>query len=276
MSVYAGPADWWTDGTNGGRTHIATKGIVQSGLVLNLDAGVSSSYPGSGTTWTDLSGNNHSTLINGPTFHSSSGIRMDFDGSNDYAEVITRNTALEFQPTQSFSVFCWLYNPTYIGAGAIVANMLNGSGYPGWDLWKNAADKIAVHLIKSWSSNAIKVQVTFNYTNYTNKWVNLGFVYDGTCPTNSTNAVNSIIFYVDGTTTITGKSIDGGADGFDTSNETIVYDATQRLRVGSRFISLNASSPTNANVGCIQIYNRALSATEVQQNFNALRGRYGV
>ncbi len=69
MSVYSGPADWWTDGTNSGRTHAATKGIVQSGLVLNLDAGVSSSYPGSGTTWFDLSGNSNNGAINGPTFN---------------------------------------------------------------------------------------------------------------------------------------------------------------------------------------------------------------
>ena len=57
MGVFAGIEPTWAAQTDVGRTHIATKGIVQSGLVLNLDAGVSSSYPGSGTTWTDLSGN---------------------------------------------------------------------------------------------------------------------------------------------------------------------------------------------------------------------------
>lgn len=57
MSVYAGvnPAGAWATNTAVGRTHIATKSVVQSGLVLNLDAGVSASYPGTGTTWTDLS-----------------------------------------------------------------------------------------------------------------------------------------------------------------------------------------------------------------------------
>jgi hypothetical protein len=84
MSVFAGPADWWTDGTDAGRTHIATKGIVQSGLILNLDAGVISSYAGTGTTWNDLSGNgNNGTLINGPTFSGVNNGVIVFDGIND-------------------------------------------------------------------------------------------------------------------------------------------------------------------------------------------------
>ena len=54
--------------------------IITSGLILNLDAGNVASYPGSGTTWTDLSGNgNNGTLINGPTFNSSNGGSILFD-----------------------------------------------------------------------------------------------------------------------------------------------------------------------------------------------------
>jgi hypothetical protein len=85
MAVHGGPADWWTEGTDAGRTHIATKGIVQSGLVLNLDAGVSASYPGSGTNWTDLSGNgNNGTLVNGVGYNSANNGSFVFDGVNDY------------------------------------------------------------------------------------------------------------------------------------------------------------------------------------------------
>jgi hypothetical protein len=64
-----------------------TGGIVTDGLVLNLDAAKVDSYPGTGTTWRDLSGNNNNgTLTNGPTF---SGIGKQaaivFDGVDDYA-----------------------------------------------------------------------------------------------------------------------------------------------------------------------------------------------
>ena len=62
--------------------------LVTSGLVLCLDAGNPKSYPGSGTTWTDLSGRgNHGTLVNGPTFNSANGGSIVFDGSNDYVEL---------------------------------------------------------------------------------------------------------------------------------------------------------------------------------------------
>ena len=61
----------------------APVGIVQDGLVLHLDAGNYDSYPGSGTTWTDLAGSNDGTLINGPTYSSANGGCIVFDGSND-------------------------------------------------------------------------------------------------------------------------------------------------------------------------------------------------
>lgn len=68
MSVYSGPADWWTDGTDQGRTYIATRGIVQSNLVLNLDAGNTTSVPKTNllTTWVDYAGNQANYEILGP------------------------------------------------------------------------------------------------------------------------------------------------------------------------------------------------------------------
>ena len=60
--------------------------IVTSGLVLCLDAANKRSYPGTGTTWTDLSGNsNNGTLTNGPTFSAGNQGSIVFDGTNDYA-----------------------------------------------------------------------------------------------------------------------------------------------------------------------------------------------
>lgn len=69
MSSHSGPANWWTKGTDSGRKHIAVNGIVQDGLILNLDAGVSESYPGSGTVWYDLSGNDNHFTLNGSLTH---------------------------------------------------------------------------------------------------------------------------------------------------------------------------------------------------------------
>jgi len=66
----------------------AASGIVTTGLVLNLDAGNLASYPGSGTTWTDLSGyGNNATLTNGPTYSSANGGSIVFDGVNDTVSI---------------------------------------------------------------------------------------------------------------------------------------------------------------------------------------------
>ena len=68
----------------GARKTNNSKQIVRSGLVLHLDAARPASYPGSGTTWTDLSGQgNNGTLTNGPTYSSANGGSIVLDGTND-------------------------------------------------------------------------------------------------------------------------------------------------------------------------------------------------
>jgi hypothetical protein len=249
--------------------------IVTSGLVLNLDAQNYYSYPGSGTTWTDLSGNNNTgTLTNGPTYSSANGGSLVFDGTNDYAEVITRNTNLEFQPTLPYSSFCWVYNLTNVG-GTIISNMQNTGTYPGWDLYLQT-NEIAAHLISSWSTNAIKVAISFDFSANANKWVNIGYTYNGTSPANATDALNSINFYLNGVLMTTGKNNSSGADGFNTTSETITYNTSQRLRVASRWTSGAASTPGVFSMSNCLLYNRALTAAEIQQNYNATKSRYGL
>ena len=91
-------------------------GIVTNNLVLHLDAGDSNSYSGSGTTWTDLSGQgNHATLINNPTYSSNNEGYLSFDGSNDYATLpnmdLTGNEA-------TFSI--WTYCTTTAQSAALI------------------------------------------------------------------------------------------------------------------------------------------------------------
>jgi hypothetical protein len=278
VGVYGGVEPTWAAQTNLGRTHIATKGIVQSGLVLNLDAGVSSSYSGSGTTWTDLSGNgNNGTLVNGPTYSSSNGGGIICDGINDYVELTTRNTNLEFQPTQAFSVFCWVYNlANGTSSGAIISNMVGTGTYPGWDLWRNTSTTIAAHLISSWSSNAVKVEVTFDYASNANKWVNIGYTYNGSSPANATNSLNSINFYINGQLSTAGKANASSTDGFNTTSEVTTYNTSQRLRIASRWSSGAWVQGGPLTISNASIYNRALTAAEIQQNFNATRSRFSI
>jgi hypothetical protein len=84
--------------------------IIRNGLVLELDAGNNLSYPGSGTTWSDLSGNGYnSTLTNGPTFNSANGGGIVFDGTNDYA-IGNNNLNSQITTAITISVFAKVPN----------------------------------------------------------------------------------------------------------------------------------------------------------------------
>lgn len=245
--------------------------IVTNGLILCLDAANYKSYPGSGTAWTDLSlSRNTLTLINGPTYNSANGGSISFDGTNDYGEISTRNTNLEFQPTQPFSVFCWFKNVTT--GSSILSNMEDSGSYQGWDIWKNSAGSITMHLISSWNANAIKAGIALTFSS---SWQYFGFTYDGSCPTTTNATLSSLDFYVNGALNTSGKQVID-TDGFNTSSETITYNSNQRFRLASRWLSSTPSNISNAEFGVVQIYNRKLNAEEIVQNYNSLKGRYGL
>jgi hypothetical protein len=79
--------------------------IVTSGLVMNLDAGFTPSYPRQGTTWYDVSGNDYNgALTNGPTFNSANGGSIVFDGVDDYAN----NSNPSSLQNQNLTVSMWI------------------------------------------------------------------------------------------------------------------------------------------------------------------------
>jgi hypothetical protein len=85
--------------------------IAESGLVLALDAGNLKSYPTTGTTWTDLSGNgNTGTLTNGPTYSSANGGSISFDGTNDYV-TIPDSPSWDVN-NGGYSICFWMYPKT--------------------------------------------------------------------------------------------------------------------------------------------------------------------
>ena len=253
MATFGGPADWWTDGTDVGRKHIATKGIVQNGLVLNLDAGVSDSYPGSGTTWTDLSGQgNNGTLQNNPTFDSGNGGNFSFDGTNDYVnlgdildagsgdytfQVWTRLTSTNSENKMIMDKRdainrILLYSTST--TGFISAAIGDGSQI------FSAGDNIN-HRDGVWRNHAFTVNRSDNLLKLYRDGINIS------------------------NTDITGLG---------TQNNSV--DLVLGAGYNSSSPSLNSSYYWHGNISSNQIYNRALTQQEIQQNFNATRGRFGI
>lgn len=220
-----------------------------------------------------------------PTFNTSNSGTFTTDDTG-YLECSRFDPTLNFQPQNPFSVFVWIYNPGNISSGsldtgAIISNMRSGNntfgeGYVGWDFWINDTTTLAAHFIKAWSGNAIKIGIDFNYSAYSNSWAYIGYTYNGSAPTTNETAIDSMDFYVNGVLSTTNKSNKNGTTTFSADDQQINYHPSQRLRINSRWDSGGITQGSRSTYGPVQIYNKKLSASEVLQNFNALKGRFGL
>ena len=262
-SVLAGEFDEITGGNvriSGLSTYYASEfsenvpvadGLVLDGLVLNFDAGISTSYPGSGTTWTDLSGNgNTGTLTGGPTYSSADGGSIVFDGTND--EVTT--TTLFVDP-QVFTISCWFKTSTASGRKIIgfEANQ-TGTGSSNYDrqLYIGTDGKIYFGVYDGVTQTAVSTS-TLNDGN----WHYIVGTYGGEGTT--------MRLYVDGISNATATAT--SAEGFSGYWRIASYRSNGWTSAGDGYFTGNISQAS--------VYNTSLSAVEIQQNYNALAERYG-
>lgn len=227
--------------------------IVTDALVLHLDAGNSKSYPGSGTTWNDLSGNNRNgTLTNGPTYSSSNKGNIIFDGTNDYINLPSSVSSIN---SLNMTVGCWV-NQTVLNTSSAFSDIRNiaqiGTGEIG------SSSCFYLHLRTS--------QVTFRYQAATgsaqlspsiNQDTNIWHYYTGVSNT------TSISLYRDGI--LVGST--PYTINFNTLSSSNMYLGLCNTGAGNYF---------NGKIASAQVYNKALSATEVLQNYNAIKGRFGL
>lgn len=230
-----------------------TGGIVTNGLVLNLDAAKVDSYPGTGTTWNDVSGNNNNgTLTNGPTF---SGIGKQaaivFDGVDDYSQI--SGSALPVG-AGDYYVEAWVKRttvPVNISKG-IVSGDSNNAFYFGFGQTYNGTNGL-----RTGKSNIADAEnCAFSFV--ANTWYHVAI----------TRTSSVIFFYVNAQQQTT---LGSGTSGFS-------FPSSSLAKIGGSgpTINPNSSEYFYGNISAVKIYNRALSAAEVSQNFNALRGRYGI
>ena len=227
--------------------------IVTDGLVLYLDAANTKSYPGSGNTWRDLSKSQlNGTLTNGPTFNSDNGGSIVFDGSNDFINIGT-NTTYYFNQTNPFTLSCW-FKPIDLLSGITntyaLINRFNGNVLGNYILW--IVDlKLQIYREVSPFNAAVSTTVLQN-----NNYYHCAAVYNGV----------DLRIYLNGL-------LDSNIV---TSGNIAANQQNISLIVGSSQTNSGPSRAFKGNIYQTLIYNRSLSASEVLQNYNATKTRFGL
>ena len=236
--------------------------IVTDGLVFCVDAGDKMSYPGAGTTWTDLSKNrNNGTLTNGPTFNSANGGSIVFDGTNDYVTLGPTNDIVGNSPA-AISLSAWFKtsstNAMYIASlkrfstnSTLVSITINQAGDGAYGS-SNAANHLGFLYDTSGSNHK---WVTVNNSTFYGKWTQITATVDA----------NACTLYLNGVRA--GQNTDAAFVG---SSRT---DPSADFTIGA-FAASHGSLFANANISQVHVYNRVLSASEVQQNYLATKGRF--
>lgn len=230
--------------------------IVRDGLVLHLDAANPKSYPGTGTTWYDLSGNgNNFTLYNSPLYD---GKKLKFDGVNEYAECV--NTTCGNFGTSGYVIeYCVnLASAPNLGSiimkGGSVTSI--GAGGPRWAHRCNVS--FFAHDDNPGGSRSTAIEIASPAID------NFGFTSHHIMTMSRSGLNYTMNYYINNVLTgsKTGTLVGNG----DISNSlatTILYTRGENVY-------------TAGDVYFVRMYNRTLTIQEMQQNFNAFRGRYGI
>ena len=243
---------WIGTQTNLMAANFEYESIVTNGLVLNLDAGFVGSYPTINTTWYDLSGNtNNGTLINGPTFNSANSGSIVFDGVDDIVSFPAITLGSTFTISQTLVASAAYNNIGYMPIGG--GHVVSGSTYRGY-VW---------------------FQTNNDATNPVGATVALVFNQDGEAGGFSFGLPTSIPRY----TLFQYTLVKNGSTAYFYINGSLI--TTQSVESARNFTVRNlgwsySSYYMNRNLYSTQIYNRSLSSTEVLQNFNAQKGRFGL
>ena len=232
--------------------------IVRDGLVLELDAGNSLSYPGSGDTWTDLSGtDNNSALINGPTFSSNNGGIIVLDGINDLVSI--PGNATTYTSNFTWQSFHYIRSQDPNNIDAMWWSEISGT--KNFLIVYGNANLASAYMRIDTQGGVFNSTSTGTQTNgfgtsagpVTGRWLFTTIVKNGT--TFSLYWNNAVLMW---TVTI---------------NSWNIVDNTQAIAFGARN---DAQFATAMDISNNLMYNRALSTLEITQNYNAQKSRFNL
>ena len=234
---------------------IHSPGPVKSGMVMCVDAGNTKSYPGSGTTWTnivDTSASTDGTLVGSPTYTSTRPSYFTFASASTQRVTFPSSSTFQFLGTANYTLEAWVYPTSAALATTYIIDRSSATpdGYAlrisglGSTIGFNAVRFIGGATQANVSSGATAANL--------NAWRHVVCTYDGA----------NVVLYVDGVNAGTGTSASAGS----------ITDTTKAVEIGAR----SAASYINARISTARIYNVALTAAQVYQNFLAFDARYGI
>ena len=229
--------------------------IVTNGLILNLDAGNASSYPGTGTAWTDLSptGNN-GTLTNGVGYTSANGGALTFDGVNDYVNCGNSST---FNQTNALTLSTWVKINSFASTNTLIGKQWCNVGQYSYYFYINTQGKLVFDAANSGSCSGNFTIYTSTDSLSTNTWYNVVLSFSNT----------SIKMYING------QLISGSLSGVNTN---LLISNSPVLLGTYRNLSGTYGAILNGSMGSTLIYNTTLPSSDVLQNFNATKTRFGL
>jgi hypothetical protein len=233
-----------------------TSSLVADNLFMQLDASNSSSYPGTGTTWTDLTGNGNNGTISGATWSSTDGGQFDFDGINDTVQ-IAHASSLSLSTSVQRTIQVWV---KFDALGALSTSQVPvfgklSSSFSFDGYWGGLYGDTGT--IRSVTNGTAQQRITTSTLT-----VNINTWYLFTFISQITSTANTTKLYIDKTEYATDAH---GTDGYTESNPLYLG------WIGSGVSSLYL----DGKIGACYFYTDGLSAAEIAQNYDATKSRYG-
>lgn len=230
--------------------------IVTDGLVLHLDAANPKSYVSGSTTWRDLSrSENNGTLVNGPTFDSGNGGNIVFDGTND---VVDCGNPSSLSLGSEGTLSAWVKtsrtypsNTTSLYFRGIMGKVISGAAGRQSYLLDWYGDNASTRVLRiSVGDSVAATAATLNNFDFENAWKHVMGTWNGSV----------VQLYVNGILRSSAP------------NSRVAQTISNSFVVGRVF----SSAFWEGNISQTNVYNRYFTATEILQNYNATKGRYGL
>jgi prepilin-type N-terminal cleavage/methylation domain-containing protein len=227
------------------------KPVVTDGLVLYLDAGYKNSYQSPGTTWNDLSGNgNNGTLMNGVTYNGDDGGGLVFDGVNSYI-AIPHNSS--HNPTE-ITICAWVNSTDLLNSYGRNMNIVAKSGNDGYRIRINGGLSSTIGSITFFDRGAANAITTNGGLISIGNWYFITGV----------GSSSGLRIYLNGNLVRSNSTPFGG------------FTSTEELMIGNTSFGPGFIESFYGKISQTILYNRALTEQEIQQNFNASKGRFGL